>query len=209
MWKKIGLAATGIVCLASLLISVGCDRNTEKGERIVSSSSMAVEEKESTNRLPVAPEHITLEDGTGIISLGMHRDEVIRQLEEWHLDYTLDYTPEISKYSSILVDYDETNTDHNVYYYGFDRDGILYEVELDITSKGLDYWDSFSKMKELYGDDYEYEVRELETGDQLAYCNYHFPNGTTLSVEVFFKDKNAERKSDGNVMERWIYNKYN
>lgn len=183
--NKIWITRILIFCFASLLILGGCDRSAENDETVVSNSTIAVEEKELVNDPPVAPETITLEDGTGIISLGMHRDEVIKQFQEWNLNYTLDYRPEISKYSDITVYY-------GTYTYRFDPDGILDQVDLEMTSKGLDYGDSLSKMIEIYGDGYEYEVRKLESGGELRYYYYDWPNGTRLFVEVCFNDENSE-----------------
>lgn len=183
--NKIWITRILIFCFASLFILGGCDRSAENGETVVSNSTIATEEKELVNDPPVAPETITLEDGTGIISLGMHRDEVIKQFEEWNLNYSLDYQPEISKYSHISVYY-------GTYTYRFNPDGILYEVALDVTSKGLKYGDSLSKMIEIYGDGYEYDVSKLEDGSEMRYYYYNWPNGTSFVVEVYFKNGNGE-----------------
>lgn len=189
---SLSLTTIFIFSFASLLILGGCDSSDKNGEAVVSDSTIAAEEKELVDYPPVAPETITLEDGTGIISLGMHRDEVIKQFEEWSLNYTLDYQPEISKYSDINVYY-------GAYTYGFDPDGILFRVDLDVTSKGLEYWDSLSKMIEIYGDGYEYDVSELESGGELRIYYYNWPNGTSFVVEVYFEN------GSGNVMSGTVY----
>lgn len=184
--NKMWIATIFIFCFASLFILGGCNRGAENGETVASNSTITVEEKELVNDPPVAPEIITLEDGTGIISLGMHRDEVIQQFEEWNLNYTLDYQPEISKYSEIFVYYGR-------YVYRFDPDGILFQVDLAITSKGLKPGDSLSKMIEIYSDDYEYDANELEASEgEVRYYYYNYPNGASFVVEVYFEDGNGK-----------------
>jgi|LSQX01.2.fsa_nt_gb outer membrane lipoprotein-sorting protein len=115
---------------------------------------------------------MTNEDGTGKISIHSDINVLVKKLDELKISYT-------NEKGQIIRCNDGTT------YYA-DSDGLIREVLLMQTSKGLKVGDDVKKMKELYGD------AELKTDYIGFYYVYTFSNKNQFQIVADGKDESAK-----------------
>lgn len=133
---------------------------------------------------PVNPATLTNEDGTGILHIGMSRNDFINQLDKWNLNYKIDDTPEISTFSWVIVNY-------GGYTYTFDKDHFLTDVQIEKTAKGLESGDNVEKMEKLYGIDYQSTFYETENGGKVYGYTYRYSDSVYFSITAYGEGKDA------------------
>ena len=168
-------------CLASIVMIMallyGCQDEIITGETIVvTTGSQIVTTTESidslterVSRLAERISQLVKEDGTGIISFGMHRSDVLKILDEQGIPYN-EIAGDIELGDSI---YFGQGVVGGGTYYLFEHDTLQFkEIFMKVQSfRGLKKGDPVQRIFELYGEPDEF----FDSDDQKGY-RYYFPS---------------------------------